>query len=364
MKYPLLLVFLCMVFLANAQYTNIINSSRPGISETPYSVGSGVYQLETGYQFLNSDNSFYNSSAKNHTFNQFFRIGTNNEKLEYQIILAQIKNDVHHKTSTEKISDFSANVGLGFKYLLFERKMQEKPNEVISWKKRTAFDYTVFIPCIAISANYNFRAIPNNEVEEKTSNLGNAIASLANTNSTYQINALLQNSFTNRFVTVINVGYENRKYNNTTSGSFFNIVLSGSYYLGYKWSVFGEYQSKMNSALNMADLRTGGIYFIDKNSQLDFSFNGFPGSSYNNIGLSIGYSYRIDQHYNRVLRKKREEEINTKVFDNDSKFQKFFKNLATDFSIFTKNLFRKKENKIPKRKDQEKETGPAPPILN
>mgnify|MGYP000120492681 CR=1 FL=1 len=30
-----------------AQYTNVINANRPGFSESPYSVGSGVYQLET-----------------------------------------------------------------------------------------------------------------------------------------------------------------------------------------------------------------------------------------------------------------------------------------------------------------------------
>ena len=41
---------MCMILFTQvvlAQYTNVINSNRPGFSESPYSVGTGVYQLET-----------------------------------------------------------------------------------------------------------------------------------------------------------------------------------------------------------------------------------------------------------------------------------------------------------------------------
>ena len=33
---------------ANAQYTEVINSNRPGVSESAFSVGTGIVQFEAG----------------------------------------------------------------------------------------------------------------------------------------------------------------------------------------------------------------------------------------------------------------------------------------------------------------------------
>ena len=37
-----------------SQYTEVINSNKPGFSESPYSVGSGVYQFESNIFFRNT----------------------------------------------------------------------------------------------------------------------------------------------------------------------------------------------------------------------------------------------------------------------------------------------------------------------
>ena len=34
-----------------SQYTEVINSNKPGFSESPYSVGTGVYQFESNFFF-------------------------------------------------------------------------------------------------------------------------------------------------------------------------------------------------------------------------------------------------------------------------------------------------------------------------
>ncbi len=76
-KKILFFFFICSSYLLNAQYTNVINSNRPGFSESPYSVGTGIYQLETGV-FYNSSKivrtfSIPNSFGYNMVFrNQFF----------------------------------------------------------------------------------------------------------------------------------------------------------------------------------------------------------------------------------------------------------------------------------------------------
>ena len=37
-----------------AQYTDVINSNKPGFSESPYSVGKGVYQFESNVFLRNT----------------------------------------------------------------------------------------------------------------------------------------------------------------------------------------------------------------------------------------------------------------------------------------------------------------------
>ncbi len=46
-------VFITLIVLfslqnINAQYTEVINSKRPGLSESPYGIGTKVFQMETG----------------------------------------------------------------------------------------------------------------------------------------------------------------------------------------------------------------------------------------------------------------------------------------------------------------------------
>ena len=56
MKKLLLILITFTFFISNkisAQYTEIINSNRPGDSQSAFSVGSNVIQIETGAYLLN-----------------------------------------------------------------------------------------------------------------------------------------------------------------------------------------------------------------------------------------------------------------------------------------------------------------------
>jgi hypothetical protein len=50
-----LILFCLQSTLIFGQYTEVINSNRPGFSESPYSVGKGVYQLETSLFYRNTE---------------------------------------------------------------------------------------------------------------------------------------------------------------------------------------------------------------------------------------------------------------------------------------------------------------------
>ena len=56
--YLLGILWMCILPI-RAQYTETINSKRPGFSESPFAVGKRVYQLETGLFYQNSENKTY-----------------------------------------------------------------------------------------------------------------------------------------------------------------------------------------------------------------------------------------------------------------------------------------------------------------
>ena len=66
-----------------SQYTEVINSNRPGSSHGAFSVGVNVLQFETGIsgQTLKHSN-LNNSQTEGLNFNYVFRYGFLNEKLE------------------------------------------------------------------------------------------------------------------------------------------------------------------------------------------------------------------------------------------------------------------------------------------
>ena len=85
---------LFLTYNALAQYTNVINSNRPGLSESPYSVGTGVYQLETSifYRETNKHPTFYRPQSYGVDF--LLRSSFLNEKLEFNVNLAYQNQEI------------------------------------------------------------------------------------------------------------------------------------------------------------------------------------------------------------------------------------------------------------------------------
>ncbi len=104
-----------------AQYTHLINSNCPGFSQSPYSVGTGVYQLESNF--------FYRTIEPISMFDNPSMYGIN----------------LNFRTTF-----FLDRLELGAKYLVFIPKYEDKSKEVRSWKKRHAFDKKRWIPHIAL----------------------------------------------------------------------------------------------------------------------------------------------------------------------------------------------------------------------
>ncbi|MDD7913262.1 hypothetical protein [Polaribacter ponticola] len=68
-----LLLFLFGFSALYSQYTEVINSNKPGFSESPYSVGTGVYQLENNLFFRNTSIEPTFSTPQSLGFDMLFR---------------------------------------------------------------------------------------------------------------------------------------------------------------------------------------------------------------------------------------------------------------------------------------------------
>jgi hypothetical protein len=278
-KKILFFFFLYSSFLLNAQYTDIINSNRPGFSESPYSVGSGVYQLETGF--------FFNSSKIVRTFtipksfgnNLVFRTSFFKEKLEFNTNLTFQKDKVAFKnvfTShyfTTGLSRFS----IGAKYLVYQQEYTDKSKEVRSWRKRHAFDRKRAIPTVAVYLGIN-------------TNFVNDIYKLDGMST--KVGVLLQNNLSNNFNVVTNIFYDNIG----SDYSELSYILTGTYALNETWSTFFEHKGSYTKYQTNNDFGTGVAYLSSRHFQIDAStrlnFNGKTTDFY----TAIGFSFRLDRH--------------------------------------------------------------------
>lgn len=280
-KRILFFFFLCSSYLLNAQYTNVINSNRPGFSESPYSVGLGIYQLETGL--------FFNSSKVVRTFtiprsfgnNLVFRTSFFKDKLEFNTNLSFQKDKVAFKnvfTShyfTTGLSKFS----VGAKYLVYEQEYEDKSKEVRSWKRRHAFDWKRAIPSVAVYAGLN-------------TNFVGDIYKLKG--MTPKVGVLLQNNLSNKFNVVSNIFYD---YIGSDYAEL-SYILTGTYSFNNDWSTFFEQQGSYNKYQTNNNFGIGVAYLVNRHFQIDAStrlnFNGKTTEHY----TAIGFSFRLDRHIN------------------------------------------------------------------
>ena len=65
-----------------SQYTEVINSKRPGFAESPFAIGTKVFQIEGGYFYHKNDKPDFFTKKKTHGIDLFLRQGFITEKLE------------------------------------------------------------------------------------------------------------------------------------------------------------------------------------------------------------------------------------------------------------------------------------------
>ncbi|TXG39783.1 transporter [Seonamhaeicola maritimus] len=281
-----ILIFICLITThAFSQYTDVINSNRPGVSRSAFSVGKNVVQFEIGPYFVKEKRTpatTYEVSGLGVDFAA--RYGLLFEELEISLE-GNYQNDTKRYTYSVDAKDNRANfkhVTLGAKYLVFDPYKNEEANKpnLYSWKANHSFQWRHLIPAISVYAGANY----------DTKN--NPYTAPGIEGFSPKIMIATQNNFSGGWVFVMNL----IKDRIGTDQSDFQYILTLTHSFNPKWVVFGETQGIKSDFYADNLFRVGGAYLFGKDFQLDTAITFNSKDTPSVFGVSIGASYRLDFH--------------------------------------------------------------------
>ena len=302
-----------------AQYTEVINSNKPGFSESPYSVGKGVYQFESNVFLRNTAITSTFSKPQSLGIDLLFRTSFFLDKLELNAQLTYQKDKVAFKNifTSQYFTSGLSNMTIGAKYLVHQQAYKDKSKEIRSWKRKNAFDLARLIPSVAVYLGMNTDFV--NDIH-KTGSI------------TPKMGLLLQQNLTQDFNVITNFYYNNIGSNFAQYSYIITLTQSFS----NRWSAFFENQMVFKKDQDNLDLGAGLAYLYSRNLQFNTSarlvFEGKTQGYY----AGLGVSYRINKHQD-PFKELDNEGGNLK----ETPISKYNKKQSNFFNRFL-NIFRKK----------------------
>ncbi|MGQ7946948.1 transporter [Flavobacterium sp. WC2509] len=280
------------------QYTDQINSNRPGESMSAFAVGKTVLQVETGVFGITEDHSLLRYNANGFGMDFEVRYGAFLENLEFIADAQYVIETFNYPMNVVDKSDFKQSV-LGAKYLIYDpnKGYKREPN-IYSWKKNHSFNWHQLIPAVAVFGGANFTPADNPYYFTPESSISPKAA------------LILQNHLGDgSWVFVTNVIYN---YIGTDYPSL-SYILTLTKGFNKNWSAFIENQGIDSDFYSDAIVRGGAAYLINKNLQVDASistnFKDTPSMLYGGVGVS----WRYDGSYKEVRLLTKEEETAKKM---------------------------------------------------
>lgn len=287
-SYLLLSLSLLFSLSTFAQYTEVINSNRPGVSKSAFSVGTNVLQFEVGPYIVNEKHTPLKYEVSGFGVDFAARYGLLLEQLEINIE-GVYQNDTfkdnRSSIATESKRGNFKNLVIGAKYLVYDpykNSEEEKPN-LYSYHANRGFKWKFLIPAVSVYAGVNFDTNNNPYTAPDVDGFSPKIM------------VATQHNFSGGWVFVMNF----LKDRIGSEFSDFQYIITLTKSIADQWAVFGEAQG-INSDFYADNLfRFGGAYLWTKNFQLDtaITFNTKDTPSVFNVNL--GASYRFDFHQDK-----------------------------------------------------------------
>ena len=288
-----------------SQYTDQINSNRPGASIGAFAVGKNVIQFESGIEYRSYKHSGYNSSTFN-SGNAFLslRWGFLLEQLEltYEGVygFGSLNSKVTSPNSKYYLNGMLQNF-VGLKFLVFDPFKKERKVNVYSWKANNGFKIRELLPAISITIgpNINFEKenpFPYGNIFSKLykpiffQNIGDKVDEepffhLRGTIAT-------QSHFLSTWVLVTNFSY-NRYLSDYIEKSY---VLTLTHNFRPSWSIYIENEGSYSDLYRMTIFRTGVAFLFSNNLHFETSLGMNIKESPSLVFANFGASYRLDFH--------------------------------------------------------------------
>ena len=299
-----------------SQYTDQINSNRPGASIGAFSVGTRVIQFEAGAEYRRYKHKAYNNSLSNGNIGFFsLRYGFLKEQLEltyegvYQ--LDQLENRLALPSTIYEREGFLQNF-LGIKYLVYDPFLKEREVNVYSWKANNGFKLRDLIPAVSITLGANAlihqrNPYPYGDIFGNLSNpvfygnfgLGPEKEPIVSGRATLAT----QSHFLGTWVFVTNFTY-NRIL---TDFPEINYILTLTHTINPLWSVYLETQGYSSDLYTDQIFRTGAAYLLTDDIQLEATLGANTKDTPSIFFMNMGVSYRLDFHKDIDPEKKAEE---------------------------------------------------------
>lgn len=295
--------FLLISATQYAQYTDIINSNRPGKSMSAFSVGKTVIQAEVGFYGIRENHDLARYEANGFGTELDVRYGAFFDQFEFTLN-TQYQYDWYQAPLINDTRGGFKQVTVGAKYLVYDPFIkQDKPN-IYSWKANHKFNWKQFIPAVAVYAGLNF-------------NLGdNPFTFPTDRTISPKVMVITQNHFGSKWVWVNNIIADKYMTDYPTLG----IISTMTRGFNMRWSGFLEFQGYKSDWYADTVFRLGAAYLVRENIQLDASFTKNLKDTPSLLLANVGMAWRFDSNYETNYKRVKGEKKSKK--DKKSKAEK------------------------------------------
>ena len=274
----------CSIF---GQFTDQVNSNRPGESMSAFSVGKTIFQTEIGLYKVKENHKLLEYEASGFGTDIALRYGYFREQFEF-ITNIQYQNDKYISDFEEMNRNGFKKLVFGGKYLFYDpnKNYKEKIN-VYSWKKNHSFKWHQMIPALSgyVGMNMDFQNSPYNY------QLKGGVSP--------KVMLISQNQFNGGHVFVINFFFDKI----TTTNKSYGYVMTYTRGINEHWSAFVENKAIQSNYYSDGIFTTGAAYLFDKSMQIDASLSSNYKDTPSLFYAGLGFSWRFDKNYKEVKMK-------------------------------------------------------------
>ena len=285
MNKVLLISFFLNLFLVhniNSQYTEIINTNKPGYSQGAFSVGKNILQFENTAYFSENSHDIINYESQQTGLNFSVRFGAFLEKLELNIDgnfqMEKIDDFNYNPARRSEVSNFKF-LRFGGKYLIYDPKkgIEDKPNYYSYWANKK-FSFKNLIPAVSLYAALNIDS-------ENNPYTAYGVKGISPT-----VSIILQSNFSKRSVLICNLIGD--RIGSTQND--YGYIISLTHAFSSRFIAYLENQAIISDFYADNKIELGVAYLINKNIQLDIGSSLNFKSTPKIFAFSFGYSHRFN----------------------------------------------------------------------